>query len=145
MNSTKYVYAWLVFAILSGCATGPDLPNSTRTGKIHDIKIGDTLNPKRLEVRPGDEVRWVNGRNGAVKITFIELTEDRVSCQKNFKSGWFKAMFSKEAGRIDTATVNGNDYISLCFAAPGMYTYNARMEAMVPGGEAHDSGKIIVE
>jgi hypothetical protein len=80
-----------------------------------------------------------------VKIVFVNLTEDRVSCQRNVKSGWFKAMFSNEAGRVGTATVKANDHVSLCFAAPGMYTYNARMESMVPGGEDNTTGRVIVE
>ncbi len=49
--------ALAVFAV--GCAT---LPQTTRTGDIHDIKIEEALSNVNLNVKIGDEIRWVNYR-----------------------------------------------------------------------------------
>jgi len=130
---------------LAGCASETELWKSTRTGHIHDIKVGDSLSPERFDVRTGDEVRWINTRSAPVKIVFVDPIKDRVSCQKGFQHGGLKGLFSDDASAIEVTTIEPNQYASLCFSAPGSYTYNARMEANTAGGEANLAGKIFVE
>ena len=123
--------------IATGCQTSPltsenrELAKFTRTGAIHDIRIGETITPTELTVRPGDEVRWVNGRSASGQIVFTDSLRDRVSCQNRF------------TGR-DSTKVDPNEYVSLCFSSPGTYKYIARMGSPVPGGEKNLPGIVVV-
>jgi plastocyanin len=121
----------------AGCQTSPltsenrELAKFTRTGAIHDIRIGDTITPAELTARPGDEVRWVNGRSASGQIVFTTSLRDRVSCQNRF------------TGR-DSTKVDPNEYVSLCFSSPGTYKYIARMGSPVPGGEKNLPGIVVI-
>ncbi len=113
----------LMLLVLGGCAVGKDLPNSTRTGRVQELKI-TFLNPGgNPAVSVGDEVRWFNADPRPLTITFTNVSEDRVSCQKNFKSG---SSGSRGAPEI-TATLGRYEYASLCFRAPGLYAYDANL------------------
>ena len=125
--------------ITAGCQTGSplssqdrDLAEFTRTGSIHDIRIGDAITPEQLTVKPGDEVRWVNARSAGGQIVFTNSLRDRVSCQHRFSG--------KDSTRLDP-----NEYVSLCFSAPGTYKYIARMGSPIPGGEKNLSGIVVVQ
>jgi plastocyanin len=124
--------------VTSGCHTSPltsqnrDLAQFTRTGAIHDIRIGESISPAELTVRPGDEVRWVNSRSAGGHIVFTDSLRDRVSCQHRFSG--------KDSTRVDP-----NEYVSLCFSSPGTYKYIARMGSPVPGGEKNLSGLVVVQ
>ncbi|MEP6888393.1 MAG: hypothetical protein ABI945_08735 [Nitrospirales bacterium] len=136
----KIQCACVLMAVLvtSGCQTNPltsehrDLAKFTRTGAIHDIRIGESITPAELTVRPGDEVRWVNGRSAGGQIVFTDSLRDRVSCQNRF------------SGR-DSTNVDPNEYVSLCFSSPGTYKYIARMGSPVAGGEKNLSGIVVVQ
>jgi plastocyanin len=127
----------MLMLVMAGCQTSQltsekrDLATFTRTGAIHDIRIGETIIPAELTVRLGDEVRWVNGRSASGQLVFTESLRDRVSCQNKF------------SGR-DSTKVNPNEYVSLCFSVPGTYKYIARMGSPVPGGEMNLSGILVV-
>ena len=105
INWKHIVSVAAVVLLAAGCANSPfgggtqrtDLAKTTRTGKIHDIKIGDSISPKELQVSQGDEIRWINMRNGSVKVVFIDTLKDRVSCQNNF--GGTTGMFSSNVNR----------------------------------------------
>lgn len=136
----KIHHAGILMAMLitSGCQTSAltsenrELPQFTRTGAIHDIRIGESITPPELTVRPGDEVRWVNGRSAGGHIVFTDSLRDRVSCQNRF------------SGK-DSTKVDPNEYVSLCFSSPGTYKYIARMGSPVPGGEKNLSGIVVVQ
>ena len=69
-----------------GCAS--HFPQSSLTGKVFEVKIGESFSPRVVTVQQGDEVRWINTRSGPVDISFESL-EGVVSCQKGFVStGW---------------------------------------------------------
>jgi len=133
--SPKTLSIILAMVIVTGCVTGKDLAQSTRTGKIYDVRIGESIDPRELEVRIGDEVRWINSRNAPVRIVFVDTLQDKVVCERNFKL----------RSKTTSTTVSSNDYSSLCFMAPGSYIYNARMQAPVPGGEINTVARILVE
>jgi len=136
MNTALIALTSLLAA--AGCSTSSalnsgdrELPKFTRTGAIHDIRIGESIAPEEINVKPGDEVRWVNTRNVSGRIVFTEKLRDRVSCQKSFSG-------------VDSTKVEPNDYVSLCFSSPGTYKYIARMESPAPGGEKNLSGLVHV-
>jgi plastocyanin len=110
------------------------------TGRIHDIQISDRINPEEIQVHIGDEVRWVNARSAPVKIVFIDPLKENVSCQNGFVTG----RFSREARATSITTIDANQFASLCFSAPGLYRYTARMESPLPGGEKNEPGTVRV-
>jgi plastocyanin len=136
MNVQRACILMLALAT-AGCQTSPltsenrELAKSSRTGAIHDIRIGEAITPEQLMVKPGDEVRWINGRSASGQIVFTDTLRDRVSCQNRF------------TGR-DSTKIDPNEYVSLCFSSPGTYKYTARMGSPVPGGEKNLSGIVVV-
>ena len=116
-----------------GCAMG--LPNTSRTGSIHDITIEQEILPVEASANVGDEVRFVNHRTADVKVIFLEGDLDKVSCQRGFRS----MGVMREAAKIAPG-----DAASVCFNKPGVYSYTVRMTESVPGGETIRSGSIQV-
>ncbi|HJU05634.1 MAG TPA: hypothetical protein VJ692_10830 [Nitrospiraceae bacterium] len=133
--NVRSIGVMLVMIVMTGCSTGKDLAQSTQTGKIHDVRIGESIEPRELVVRVGDEVRWINARNAPVRVVFVDTLLDRVVCEKDFKL----------KPKATWATIRANDYASLCFMMAGSYIYNARMQAPLPGGEINTVGRILVE
>ena len=128
----------LTAALLVGCAGMPlgssGLYDTSRTGRVHDIKIGsDQVTPKKITVQPGDEIRWVNHRTSPVNIAFTDPLDRKLTCERHF---------AQMTGLGHSTKIAPNQSASLCFAGPGSVTYTARMEANVPGNEIIDSGSI---
>ena len=128
-----------VLATAVGCAsirgTG-SISDTTRTGAIHTVNFEEHMTPANLQVQPGDEVRWVNQRSTSVTVEFLGDALDDVTCQTGFSS-----LFRRQQ---ETATINPNESVSLCFGRVGTVTYNARMESPVAGGQMIESGTIRV-
>ena len=53
-----------------GCAsaTAP-VPESSRTGMVTEVKIGEVLTPKVSNAKTDDEVRWINATNSPVHMS----------------------------------------------------------------------------
>lgn len=128
-----------LFVTIAGCAsiqgTG-SIPNTTRTGTIHDVNFEERMTPANLRVQPGDEVRWVNKRSTPVTVEFLGKALADVSCQRGFSS-----LLRRQQ---EEATIPPNESASLCFGKKGTVTYNARMVSPVAGGETITSGTIRV-
>ena len=123
---------WTIVLLLGVACSS--LPDTSRTGVIHDIKIMEsTLEPAEITVRPGDEIRWVNYRTKPVRVIFLDRLDEALMCDRAFSG----------AGMNDT-TIKASKAASLCFARPGSYKYNARMEAEVAGGEIPVTGMVHV-
>lgn len=60
------------------------IPPTTRTGVIREVVILDTVSPSVLTVHPGDEIRWINKRQGGAKVIFLDPIEAQLSCQDGF-------------------------------------------------------------
>jgi plastocyanin len=120
-----------LFAV--GCAS---LPKISRTGVIHEVRIEDTLSNPNLTVQAGDEIRWVNVRTESVSIEFTPESEESFSCNHGF-TNWLGR--SKAVANVDLG-----ESVSLCFSKNGIYKYNVRMKAAVPGGAIIVSGVINV-
>ena len=65
-----------------GCAS---LPQTTRTGEIHQIEIGEYLLPSDISVKVGEEVSWINTRSLDSRIDFFTLYFEELSFQKVFQ------------------------------------------------------------
>lgn len=127
--------AALASGVILGMGCAMSLPNTSRTGSIHDITIEQEILPVEASANIGDEVRFVNHRTAAVKVVFLEGDLDKVSCQHGFRS----MGVMREAAKIAPG-----DAASVCFNKPGFYNYTVRMTESVPGGETIRSGSIQV-
>lgn len=118
--------------LLLGACSG--LPDGTRTGAVTEILIAEELSPLQATVRIGDEIRWVNRREGQVHIVFLDPIEDRVACHRGFG-------FS---GVVNATRLAPNNSVSLCFSKPGPVQYIVRMDTVLPTGELNVRGVIQV-
>lgn len=129
----------LLLVTVAGCASirGTDsIADTTRTGEIHQVNFETRMTPTRLQVQPGDEVRWVNQRSSPVTVEFLGDALVNVTCQRGFSS-----LLRRQQ---EMATIDPNESVSLCFGTVGTVTYNARMDSAVAGGETIESGTITV-
>jgi plastocyanin len=141
-------FVWLLAFVTVGCASHPPFPESSLTGKMVEVQIGESLTPKKITAKPGDEVRWVNSTSDAVDISFAELLDGRVSCQKGFVSTGWGYLFGGGPAQPESlvvATVHGSKYASLCFSAPGTYAYTMRRETTEKSKEAGINGTVTIE
>jgi plastocyanin len=141
-------FVWLWALVTLGCASHPPFPESSLTGRMVEVNIGESLTPKVIIAKPGDEVRWVNSTNGAVDISFMESLDGSVSCQKGFVSGGWGYLFSGGSAQPESlvvATVHSNKYASLCFSAPGTYAYTMTKETTDKSKEGGIGGTVTIE
>jgi len=98
-----------------GGASTP-FPGSSLTGGVSEVKIDESLTPKVVTAKPGDEVRWVNATSGFADIVFVDPLDGRVYCHKEFVSaGWSNLFRPSEPNFLVVATVQSYDFASLCF------------------------------
>ncbi|MCH8478508.1 MAG: hypothetical protein LAT56_11255 [Wenzhouxiangella sp.] len=129
----------MALVISAGCATikgTSGIADSSRSGAIHDVMFEERMTPIGLQVRVGDEVRWVNRRSTVVRLEFLEGALDDVVCQSGFSS-----LLRRQR---EAATIRPNETASLCFGKVGTIRYNARMESPVAGGQMIESGTLYV-
>ncbi|MGZ8375534.1 MAG: hypothetical protein ACXWWF_11500 [Nitrospira sp.] len=129
---------------LTGCQTlgmgGSDKsPTLTRTGQVKDILIQDTLSPETLTAMPGDEIRWINRRQGNASVVLLSPVEPgQLSCERGF--GGMMGGNKKQY----TASLGTNDSASICFKDAAEIKYVVRADSYAPGGEKNMAGTITV-
>lgn len=102
---------------IASCAS---LPETSRTGNIHYVRIDREVSPAELLVKIGDEIRWVNLRPSPVRVVFPDGGLADVSCHDGFSSlGIMRA----------SATLRPEEYASLCFSKAGVFHYEVRLES----------------
>ena len=117
---------------LAACST---MPVMTRTESVQDIVIGPSSLHLNVTVHKGDEVRWVNERDGTIQIIFLDSLEGQVNCKRGF-------------GLLDIVNATAlkpQESVSLCFAEPGSWRYTVRLDRAVPTGWLNAPGRIMVE
>ena len=129
--------------ILSGCQSvgGESMPTVTRTGEVKDVIIREEVSPTSLTVNPGDEIRWINKRQGDVKVIFLNPMTENLACQRNFGGG-IMGMGTKR--NEYTAKLGSNDTASVCFRDPGEVKYVVRAASNDPSGEQNLPGTIVI-
>jgi plastocyanin len=126
--------------MLAGCQSigGEGMPTLTRTGEVKDVVIRDVVEPTSVAVNPGDEVRWINKRQGAVRVIFLNPITENLACQRNFGGpmgfGTKRNEYSAKLGPNDTASV--------CFRDSGEVKYVVRAASDDPIGEQNIAGTI---
>jgi len=138
LSMNRMMIGVALLATTVGCASVAD---TTRTGRIHDVRFGERMTPATLQVEPGDEIRWINGRSMPVTVEFLAGALGSVSCEEGFS----KRGLSNLRGTLQESTTLGpNASASLCFGDLGTVDYNARMESAVAGGQVIEQGTIRV-
>lgn len=126
--------------LLTGCQSigGESMPTLTRTGQVKDVVIRDVVEPTSLAVNPGDEVRWINKRQGAVRVIFLNPMTENLNCVRNFGGplgfGTKRNEYSAKLGSNETASV--------CFRDSGEVKYVVRAEST--DGEHNMAGTISI-
>jgi plastocyanin len=128
--------------MLTGCQSigGESLPTLTRTGEVKDIVIREEVAPTAVSVNPGDEVRWINKRQGDVRVIFLQPMTENISCVRNF--GGFMGFGVKR--NEYTAKLGSNETASVCFREAGEVKYVVRARSNDPSGEQNLAGTIMI-
>lgn len=126
--------------MLVGCQTigGESMPSLTRTGAVKDVIIRDAVDPTSVMVNPGDEIRWINKRQGTVRVIFLNPVTENLTCQRNFGGpmgfGTKRNEYSAKLGSKETASV--------CFRDSSEVKYVVRAEST--DGEHSMAGTISI-
>lgn len=134
-----------IFATL-GCVGRQHFPDSSLTGTIIEVKIGESLSTPVVTAKRDDEVRWINMSDAAVDVSVVQTREELISCQKGFASTNLGYLFgTSEYENIVMATVLPNQFASLCFAIPGKYVYTVRTDPPRKGSANNVTGSLTIE
>jgi plastocyanin len=128
--------------LLAGCQTigGESMPTLTRTGEVRDVIIREGVEPVSLTVNPGDEIRWINKRQGTVRVVFLNPMTENLTCQRNFGG---PMGFGTKRNEY-SAKLSSNETASLCFRDPAEVKYVVRAESNDPIGEKNLAGAISI-
>ena len=128
--------------MLTGCQTigGESMPTLTRTGEVKDVVIRDVVEPTSLTVNPGDEVRWINKRQGTVRVIFLNPMTENLACQRHF--GGLMGFGTKR--NEYSAKLGPNKTASVCFRESGEVKYVVRAESSDSSGEHNTAGTISI-
>lgn len=114
----------MVMVLFAACGYTPPVKDG---GTVRTVEISDEVSPHVVYASPGDEVRWTNMRENAVRVGFLDLRliQDH-RCEKGVV-GLF--------GQVnDLVTIAPGESISLCFARTGDLRYNVWFDAEDPRG-----------
>ena len=140
------VVALVGMLIAIGCGTQKHFPESSLTGGVHEIRIGELLAPSVVTAQRGDEVRWINESKTPVEVSVVQTREELISCQKGFASTNLGYLFgTSEYENIVMAKVPPNESASLCFAIPGKFVYTVRKDPSVTGSLDKITGSVTIE
>ncbi len=129
-----------------GCASHPPFPESSLTGTIVEVKVGESITPKEITAKQGDEIRWVNTTSATVDISFEKSLDGAISCQKGFLSeGWGYLFGGSEPEFLIIARLHSRDHVSLCFSTPGTYTYHVQGDKAATGHAIRRAGTVMIE
>lgn len=115
------------------------MPTTTRTGVIKEVVILDIASPSVITANPGDEIRWINRRQGGVRIVFLDPVEAQLSCQYGF-GGWRGANPNQFA-----ADIGPDKSASVCFKTTLKAKYVIEADSSLIRPELTTQGSISVE
>jgi plastocyanin len=128
--------------MVAGCQSigGEGMPTLTRTGEVKDVIIRDVVEPKSVTANPGDEIRWINKRQGTVRVIFLNPMTENLTCQRNFGGPMgFGTKRNEYAAKLSS-----NETASICFRDPAEVKYVVRADSSEPAGEQNLAGMISI-
>ena len=141
MHAQRIIFASGLL-MLTGCHTigGESMPTLTRTGEVKDVIIRESVEPASMTVNAGDEIRWINKRQTAVRVIFLDPMTENLACQRNF--GGIMGFGTK---RNEYSTkLRPNKTASVCFREPGQVKYVVRAESSDFSGVKNMAGTISI-
>ena len=141
MHVQRFIMGSALLIMLTGCQHSlvrESMPTVTRTGDVKDVVIRENVSPATLTANPGDEIRFINKRQGDVKVIFLNPVMEMLTCQRNFGG-----MMGADRNQY-TASLGSNDTASLCFRSPAEVKYVVRAESSDPSGEQNIPGTISI-
>ena len=115
-----------------GCRKGPTVSGGRG---VTDILITDQFSNAEVRVRPGDEVRWINGRTTPVRVVFLSSVVGRLSCNYGF-SGFMEP--------VESAVLAPNEDAGACFTQPGSMRYAVLIKGNQPSTDHNVIGLVRV-
>ena len=113
----------VMVAFTAACVHTPTgAPRTVRT-----VEIADQVKPHVMYASPGEEVRWTNARQNAVRVGFLSMRfMEGNQCEKGIVD-----LF----GQVnDHVTIEPGEFISLCPAKTGDLQYNVWFDPENPKG-----------
>lgn len=141
MHVQRFIMGSALLIMLTGCQHSlvrESMPTVTRTGEVKDVVIRENVSPATLTANPGDEIRFINKRQGDVKVIFLNPVMEMLTCQRNFGG-----VMGADRNQY-TASLGSNDTASLCFRSPAEVKYVVRAESSDPSGEQNIPGTISI-
>jgi plastocyanin len=142
MQLQRFIVGVALIIMLNGCehslVRDSMLPTVTRTGEVKDIVIKERLSTATVTANTGDEIRWINKRQGDVQVILLTPVMERLTCQRNF-GGIMGAEQNEYTAKIDT-----NDTAGVCFRDAGELKFVVRAESSHPSGEESLPGTITI-
>ncbi len=128
------LFVLLALGLETGCSSRPD---PRLTGTVRYFNIRTEVAPSQLIVQVGDEVRWQNLNEHAVRLRMLgDQGPDLFVCDKGFS----------QLGVVqDSVTIAPLQYVSLCFSKAATLRFNVWLEADNPQGAMTPTGTIRVE
>jgi hypothetical protein len=114
------------------CST---MPVTTQLGSVEDVVIGRSTLGLNVTVRTDEEIRWINERDGAIQIVFLDSLEGKVNCKRGF--GLMNV--------VNAAMLKSQESVSLCFSEPGSLRYTVRLDRAMSTGWLNIIGRVVVE
>src|SRR5262249_45992676 len=104
----------VTMALSAACGHAPST-GAVRT--VRTIEISNQVNPHVMYASPGEEVRWTNARQNAVRVGFLNMRQlEDHQCEKGIADVF---------GQVnDHVTIEPGESISLCPAKTGDLQYN---------------------
>jgi plastocyanin len=124
----------VIIALAAACGHAPST-GAART--VRTVEIAQQVNPHVMFASPGEEVRWRNARQNAVRVGFmnLRLMEDH-QCQNGIVDVF---------GQVnDHVTIEPGESISLCFTRTGDLQYNVWFDPENPRGAISPTLKISI-
>ena len=140
MNVQRFIMGSMLI-LLAGCqhmVVRDSMPTVTRTGEVKDVVIRESVSPTTVTASPGDEIRWINKRQGDVRVIFLTPVMEMLTCQRNFGG-----IVGADRNQY-TAKLGSNDTASVCFRNPTEVKYVVRAESSDPSGEQNLPGTITI-
>jgi hypothetical protein len=109
----------ILMTLTFGCAG----LNTAQTGAVHYINISESVSPKVLRAKAGDEVRWVNLSRQAVRL-HITGNMDAVVSQRGFGN--------VGGTTIRSTWIASEDFASLCLGKGGEVKFFVQREEDEP-------------
>jgi plastocyanin len=125
MEHTRLILCFAVISALTAACGHAPSTGSART--VRTVEIANQVNPNVMYASPGEEVRWTNARQNAVRVGFLNL---RLMEDHHCQSGIVDVF-----GQVnDHVTIEPGESISLCPGKTGDLQYNVWFDPENPRG-----------